>query len=422
MWCWDRTAWHAQYGLFVEVILIIEKRIFYRLSRLMLFVGRGVSVKKVRSLLLFICTLALLGHIPLVAQEKTLSGDQEKRAVVEAQEKRAAAQAKAQEKRAEAQEKTAAAKAKQAAAREAGRQKRDFARVAAQEKRAAAQAKRSIDEAIKRAVPPEGTFKFLGSRPDFKAVVKGAPYSATAITEYTQTLADGNQIMQKNEATYYRDREGRIRIDQKLKTIGKWTAVGEPQRIITIWDPVAGRYYNLDPGKQTAFIDPIRPPKTITVPVGPKPPPPFSGPSDHPKSPGPSISNKTKSDPVTTDSLNRRKKESLGTKTIEGVSADGTRTTRIIPTGEIGNVRPIEIVDESWYSPELQMLLLTRHNDPRSGETIYRLTNTNRRDPEPALFEIPAGYRILDKTAPRLPAEPSEPPKMPKVKKTEVIL
>ncbi len=385
-------------------------------------------MKKERLPLLVIFSLVLLGQLQTIAQEKPFPGEQEKRSIAEAQarEKQAASKAEAQKKRdaarAEGQAKRAAAQLKHAAAREAGEQKRAVDRAAAQEKRAAAQAKRSIDEAIKRAVPPDGTFKFLGSRPDFKAVVKGAPYSATAITEYTQTLADGNQIMQKNEATYYRDREGRIRIDQKLKTIGKWTAVGDPPRIITIWDPVASRYYSLDPGKQTALIDPIRPPKTITVPAGPKPPFPFSGPSDHPKSPGPSISNKTKSDPVTTDSLNRRKKESLGTKTIEGVSADGTRTTRIIPTGEIGNVRPIEIVDESWYSPELQMLLLTRHNDPRSGETIYRLTNINRRDPEPALFEIPAGYRILDKTAPRLPAEPSEPPKMPKVKKTEVIL
>jgi len=396
-------------------------------------------VKKGRTLLLFICSLALLGHIHAVTQEKPSSRDQEKPAITEAQaqeqrEKRAASEAETQKKRdtakAAEQEKRASARAKQAAAREAGEQKRAVARAAAQEKRAAAQekraaahVKRSIDEAIRKAVPAEGTFKFLRSRPDFKVVVKGAPYSATAITEYIQTLADGNQIMQKNEATYHRDREGRIRIDQKLKTIGKWTAVGDPPRIITIWDPVGGRYYNLDPGKQTALIVPIRLPKTITVPVGPKMPPPASGPSDHPKSTRPPDPKNTKSDTAITEASDRRKKELLGTKMIEGVSAEGTRTTRIIPAGEIGNVRPIEIVDESWYSSDLQMLLITRHHDPRSGDTIYRLTNINRRDPEPSLFEIPAGYRILDKTVPELPGRPPGPPKLFKpAKKTEVIL
>ena len=386
-------------------------------------------MKKGRTPLLFICSLALLGHIHAVTQEKPLSRDQEKPAITEsqAQEQRAAAKAEAQKKRdtakAAEQEKRASARAKQAAAREAGEQKRAVARAAAQEKRAAAQAKRSIDEAIRRAVPPEGTFKFLGSRPDFKVVVKGAPYSATAITEYIQTLADGNQIIQKNEATYHRDREGRIRIDQRLKTIGKWTAVGDPPRIITIWDPVGGRYYNLDPGKQTALIDPIRPPKTITVPMSPKMPPPPPGSSDHSKSTRPSDPKNTKSDTAMTEASDRRKKELLGTKMIEGVSAEGTRTTRIIPAGEIGNVRPIEIVDESWYSRDLQMLVMTRHHDPRSGDTNYRLTNINRRDPEPSLFEIPAGYRILDKTAPKLPGQPPGPPKIFKpAKKTEVIL
>ena len=392
-------------------------------------------MKKGRTPLLFICTLALLG-IQSVAQEKARSAEQEQRAIAEsqAQEKWAAAKAEAQEKR-------AAARVKQAGAREAAKQERATANAYAQEKQAAAEvkqaaardaaeqkrvaahARRAFDEAIRRAMPAEGTFKFLGSRPDFKVVVKGAPYSATAITEYIQTLADGNQIIQKNEATYHRDREGRIRIDQRLKTIGKWTAVGDPPRIITIWDPVGGRYYNLDPGKLTAVIDPIRLPKTITVPVEPKMPPPPPGPSDHPKATRPSDPKNTNSDTVISEASDRRKKESLGTKMIEGVSAEGTRTTRIIPAGEIGNVRPLEIVDESWYSADLQMPLITRHHDPRSGDTNYRLTNINRRDPEPSLFEIPSGYRILDKSAPKLPGQPPGLPKILKpAKKTEVIL
>ena len=64
--------------------------------------------------------------------------------------------------------------------------------------------------------------------------------------------------------------------------------------------------------------------------------------------------------------------ESLGKQNIEGVEAEGTRSTVTIPAGEIGNERAIEIVFERWYSPELQMVVMTRHYDPRFGETTYR--------------------------------------------------
>src|SRR5437870_8812925 len=47
-------------------------------------------------------------------------------------------------------------------------------------------------------------------------VVKGAPYSAQAVTESLQTLADGNRIVHKNTAQVYRDSEGRTRRDQTV--------------------------------------------------------------------------------------------------------------------------------------------------------------------------------------------------------------
>lgn len=378
---------------------------------------RELGVTRRRITLIVTFSLVLLGQLQLVAQEKPPASEQEKRAIAEGQtrEKQAALRAEAQKKRdaaiVEAQAKTAAAEAKQA-----------MAKAKAAEKQAAIEIKRSIDQ-IRRTMPPD-VFKLLGDRLNLNAasVVKGAPYSATAITESIQTLGDGNQIIQRNEAAYYRDREGRTRIDQTLKSIGKWTVAGDPARIITISDPVAGHYYSLNPREQTALIDPGGPPKKIPLSGGPKKSTPAPDSSDHPKPKGPKVSDKTKSAPVTTDSSDGRKKESLGTKTIEGVSADGMRTTRIIPAGEIGNVRPIEIVDESWYSPELQMLLMTKHNDPRSGETSYRLTNIKRSDPEPSLFEIPPGYRMLDKAMPKPPSPPPGPPNMAKpAKKTEVI-
>jgi hypothetical protein len=99
-------------------------------------------------------------------------------------------------------------------------------------------------------------------------------------------------------------------------------------------------------------------------------------------------------------SENRGKTESLGKQTIEGVEAEGTRNVTTIPAGEIGNDRPIEIVFERWYSPELQTVVMTRHSDPRFGETTYRLTNISREEPARSLFEVPAGYTIKEANGP----------------------
>jgi TonB family protein len=94
--------------------------------------------------------------------------------------------------------------------------------------------------------------------------------------------------------------------------------------------------------------------------------------------------------------------ESLGKQLIEGVEAEGTRRTLEIPAGEIGNERAIEIVFERWFSPELQVIVMTRHTDPRYGETTYRLTNINRTEPAPELFQVPADYTVKEARGARM--------------------
>ncbi len=91
--------------------------------------------------------------------------------------------------------------------------------------------------------------------------------------------------------------------------------------------------------------------------------------------------------------------EQLGTMTIEGVQAVGTRTTTTIPAGQIGNDRDLNIVSERWYSPDLKMTVLSKRTDPRMGETTYRLTQINRSEPDPSLFQVPADYTVTE--APR---------------------
>jgi hypothetical protein len=88
--------------------------------------------------------------------------------------------------------------------------------------------------------------------------------------------------------------------------------------------------------------------------------------------------------------------EQLGTTFMEGVAVDGTRTTVTIPAGQIGNERPLEIVSERWFSPDLKVLVMSRQSDPRFGETTYRLTNLTRNEPPAHLFEIPPGFAVVE--------------------------
>jgi hypothetical protein len=94
-----------------------------------------------------------------------------------------------------------------------------------------------------------------------------------------------------------------------------------------------------------------------------------------------------------------RKVESLGTQSFEGVQAVGTRVTFTFAAGTEGNDQAFDIVSEKWYSPELRMVVMTRHNDPRSGENVYRLTNINRSEPVRSLFEAPSDFALKEEKA-----------------------
>jgi hypothetical protein len=98
-----------------------------------------------------------------------------------------------------------------------------------------------------------------------------------------------------------------------------------------------------------------------------------------------------------------RNQELLGTRKIEGLIAWGRKAVTTIPTGQIGNDRPIEITDEQWESAELKLLVLSRHHDPRTGDVEYRLTNVSRAEPASYLFTVPSDYTVVDGLSPRRP-------------------
>jgi hypothetical protein len=88
--------------------------------------------------------------------------------------------------------------------------------------------------------------------------------------------------------------------------------------------------------------------------------------------------------------------EDLGIQVIEGVNAQGVRSTRTISIGEIGNEKPIEIVTEIWTSPDLKTIVMSKRTDPRSGEQTFRLTNIVRSEPDPSIFTVPADFKTVE--------------------------
>jgi hypothetical protein len=255
-----------------------------------------------------------------------------------------------------------------------------------------------------------GTFNFVAGELVGGNPVKAAPYSAEAVTESAQTLADGNRIVNRTTATVYRDSEGRERREQSLPAIGPFAAQGEAPKTIFISDPVAGVNYSLDPAGKIAV-------KLPSVKMPDFPPPPKDGAQIFIKRiEGPMAGIATAGPQMMyfrqgSGDGSAPQVEQLGSKVIEGVSADGTRTTITIAAGQIGNDQPIQIVHEMWRSPELQVIVQSTHSDPRMGTTSYSLKNVSRAEPPAALFQVPSDYTFKDvqtfqKTLPLPPAPP----------------
>jgi hypothetical protein len=238
---------------------------------------------------------------------------------------------------------------------------------------------------------PEGEISFFSAEmAGAGEVVTAAPYSATATTESTQVLADGNKIVNKTSSFVARDSQGRTRRETDLHRIG--TMQVDSPKTIFINDPTTHSQYIFTRGGAEAtkvirgegawkegpqIIDlggrrERRSQQNVIV----------------------NVQGARESQQSIKESNEQVKHEDLGTQTIEGVSAQGKRETVTIPAGQIGNERPIEIVTETWFSPELHTMVLRKHSDPRMGESTYRLTDIKRNEPDAALFQPPPGTKL----------------------------
>jgi hypothetical protein len=205
---------------------------------------------------------------------------------------------------------------------------------------------------------------FIGAELRFgDKIIKDSPFSAETIREESKRLFDGTIIKNQSKGLIYRDGLGRTRQEQPFEFIGGFQVVGEnnqPKRLVNIVDSVSGNAYSVDAESKTYFKYPMQ---TI---------PPFPRQNDRKDA----------------------KTESLGTKNIEGVNAEGTRTTIEIPIGQIGNEKPINVVTEKWFSPQLQVIVLSKHSDPFIGEVVFKLVNIKLGEPLAELFKVPGDYKL----------------------------
>lgn len=206
--------------------------------------------------------------------------------------------------------------------------------------------------------------------------VTGAPYSAVEVRTEQQVLSGGNVIQRQSQTTINRDSQGRVRTDTEMARTDPSTGAKTTVKRISISDPVAGMVHELDPQNKTVNSMTVRrgggggrgmglPPRANNGGVPPAP------------SADPNV-----------------QIENLGTQTINGVSATGSRITRTIPAGQIGNAQPIQVVQERWVSEDLKVPVMVKISDPRFGTTVTQLTNITRAEPDAALFQVPSDYTV----------------------------
>jgi hypothetical protein len=230
---------------------------------------------------------------------------------------------------------------------------------------------------------PEGQVQFFSMSMAGNEVIKNAPYTATATTESTQTLADGNRIVNKSSAFLARDSQGRTRREEAMQHMGP-LAVEAPE-LVMINDPVALSNYILIPKARSASIVKYKQFSDAAEGLQRK----LAARRNQEGDGATHITWKSDSEsPEPTTVTN----EDLGSQVMEGVSCQGRRETTTIPAGKLGNERPIIVTTEVWFSTDLHGIVLKKHNDPRVGETVYRLTNIRLGEPDASLFQVPAGY------------------------------
>jgi hypothetical protein len=233
-------------------------------------------------------------------------------------------------------------------------------------------------------------------QPTSGKIVTGRPFTAEAIVETDQTLADGSHVINQQTLSAARDSQGRTYGEEILGTPASGSSAA---KVAYISDPVAKVNYFLGPdhiAHKTPMLSLAAQAGAATIST--------SGASarlslqtfatSYGGGRGPVQIGDPSAQPARQLAPGAIDTKQLGSQVITGFLADGTRTTLTIPSGQVGNQNPLVIVTERWYSQELEAIVLAKHSDPRFGVSSYQLTKVQQIEPPATLFQIPSGYSI----------------------------
>lgn len=197
--------------------------------------------------------------------------------------------------------------------------------------------------------------------------VPNVPFTARVMIASTRTLADGTQLQRKTTNVIARDSQGRWHNEGRQLVAASDNS--EPHIFyIGIYDPQLRTRSVIYPAQKLVRVFHLNASTSAAVP------------RDRAALPNGVLLTKIE----------------LGTQVREGLELHGTRETRTFPAGVYGNDRSFEVVDEFWYSSDLKINIIVRHNDPRTGVQTVEVTELTRTEPDSKLFEVPASYRRVE--------------------------
>jgi hypothetical protein len=199
----------------------------------------------------------------------------------------------------------------------------------------------------------------------FVTPIAGEPLTAAVELKSTQVLTDGSSNASKTIANIARDSQGRIYNERRELVSPSFTG-NPPLLSFHIFDPETRLNTFLNPSTHLARQTTWHPPVSAAEPN--------------------SVSAR---DPLVQE-------KDLGTQTMEGILVHGTLRTRTVPATVSGTGKAVVVTDEFWYSDELHLNMLEKRDDPRSGQQTVTVTHVDRSEPDQAMFQVPAGYKVVD--------------------------
>ena len=206
--------------------------------------------------------------------------------------------------------------------------------------------------------------------------IPGMPFSAVVRQEMTQVLKDGSFFQRKTSALIARDSQGRVH--NESHEVLPVTATQDPGIMsIFLYDPNTRINYFLDPHTHVAQQrNPPYPPPTV--------PP----------------NNWAQHEPAGVVLPANVQEEDLGGDVLQGFVVHGYRRTVTVSEDLSGTGKPVNVMDEYWYSEELRLDLIMKHNDPRIGLLVIAVENVNVGEPPADLFEVSPEYKVVDLNPP----------------------